>query len=230
MAEVDLAAYLTRSPDERVLWQGRALVGARWPSWPRLVAAALAVWLAPVAVAAARADHVQPLALALSFLIAPGSVLVVIGGSKLVGPSYRSLALAAFAGALFAAAWTDDVRRFGVEGALERVRPGTLVAVLIFVGLPLAMIVERLTWRLGTVYVITDQKVGALYTRDGKRPWLLWVEPLWVGGALRARVERSWRCPEGWLVVGERELDLRGEEAERALAEVRAARGAEEGG
>lgn len=230
MAEIDLAAYLTRTADERVLWQGRALVGARWPSWPRLAVAA-GVWLLVLSQTRSllrlQAGPLGPwlATLALGVVALGGPAVLVMGASKLVGPSYRALTIAAIAGSALALSWMDDVRAHGVEGALGRLSTGTFVAALLFVGLPLAVIVERLTWRLGSVYVITDRQVGALYTREGGRPWLLWVEPLRDREQrLRLRLERDWRCPEGWLAIGERELDVRGEEAARALREVEATR------
>lgn len=232
MADIDLAAYLDLAPDERVIWQGRAAVGARWPSWPRLLVAALFVWGALVGLEAwhrGAPTEAELVRASRQLAVVPAGLLILIGGSKLVGPSYGALALAALASATFALAWQDDVARYGLGYAIERLRPGTFVAAVLFLGLPLAWIVERLTWRLGLVYVVTSRQVSAFYLSDG-RPWRQWTEALWVRGSLRARLDRSWRCPEGWLVVGERELDLRGEDAARALDEVRAARARPEEG
>jgi hypothetical protein len=231
--DVDLAAYLDMTPEERVVWEGRACVGARWPSWPRVLLLALLLWVVLVGGIAllfaldghgggALARRVQQAAPVL--VAVPAAFLVMVGGSKLVGPTYTSLLVTALAGSTFAAYWIDLVGRRGMEGALERLGVGEFVAALLFLGLPLVVIVERLTWRLATVYVMTDRQVAAFWLREGKRPWRLWTEPLWLKGSLRARLDRSWRCPEGWIVVGERELDLRGEDAARALDEVRAAK------
>jgi hypothetical protein len=206
-------------PGERVLWQGRAAVGAGWPVGVILalaLSAFLVVFLGALLVAppvhhgSLGRDQVEAHAvIALGLAVV---VLAVLGGARVAGPYYVSLTSLTLAGGLFALFWAQSVSRGGLLAPLAKLHRLDFVAFTALIALPLARIIAGALWMLEVWYVITDRRV--LCVRGART--------LWQTPSLGLRAERSWRAPGGHLVVGERWLRLRDDDPARVLDAVSA--------
>lgn len=242
VAETDPLVVLPLAPGERVVRQGRAPVGAPWPS-PRALldvverrwgdAARVLVGLYLLAIVAAtlgptRLDDALGVVTALMALLVfatPALLVAILALGAVVsriGPFYVSICMLGLWGPAFAIFWTGQVSRHGWAGAVSRLGHDDIVAAAVFIGLPLARLVWGVTRRLHVTHVITSHQVAAV--RAGSSgPRLLWARPV-----DDLRVERPWRAPGGCLVVGQghdrRELHLVDDDPARLLEEVRTAR------
>lgn len=212
-------------PSERVLWQGRAAVGAPWRLLP-LLAGSIAVTLLVVSWFIIRATikglgvSPEPLFHALndSFFVLllvvtiNALAIAVCAAARIVGPFYVSLSSLLLAGGSLSVWWTSAVARSGWSGALERVRGPAMIVAAVLVAAPLARVTLGVIQRLDVWYVVTDRRVVAV--RAGRTQWEE------RGAALG--VERSWRAPRGLLVVGERRLFLRDDDPARVVDLVNA--------
>ncbi len=213
-------------PGERVLWQGRAAVGAAWPSFGWLAVAqgafvllVLAAWSGLASVAALGALGASALGAAWALSVGGCGLLVVIALSKVVGPSYFLIVWILVAAPAFGLPWLEEVSRQGWAGAVARTDGASVALALGFLALPIGLLALDVIERLGTSYVFTDQRVVAVCS-NRKAP--VWQRRLGLGDVLK--LERSWREPGGCLVIGPRRLRLRDDDPERVLELVRSAR------
>lgn len=200
---------------ERVLWQGRAAVGAAWPSYRRLALAAL-----PLVPALAASWLVGAAPAAVLLLVgAWGYALVVLAAARLLGPSYLLIMWVLLAAPIASIGWARQLAAVGWQDAILHGATAIFLGAT-FVGLPLFFLMLEVLDRLATWFVVTDARVAAV--RLGGAPGVLWEQRLRPDESLR--VERTWREPDGCLVIGWRRLRLRDDDPARVLETVRAAR------
>ncbi|MCO5170101.1 MAG: hypothetical protein M9894_27525 [Planctomycetes bacterium] len=227
MGDVDPRALLPLEPDERVLWQGRAAVGAPWPSFRWLGAAlllsALVSLLGPLALDHARPGALHGLGVTVVFAAVPlAFAAAVVALSKLVGPSYGTLSWLLVAGLPLASLWAEA--RAQAPGPLALTAdPGVAVFCVGALGLPGVALVLDVLRRRSTVYLVTDRRVAQVHVA----PWpgLEWVRVRFGGAHGDLRLERSWRAPEGYLAIGPpwylRALHLRDDDPAAVLDLIR---------
>ncbi|MBX3467240.1 MAG: hypothetical protein KF878_10130 [Planctomycetes bacterium] len=224
MADLDPPAVLRLAPDEQVIWQGRAAVGASWPApWVLALRAGLlwAVLAGPLLVLAwfGSADLAAGCVLAMKVAgVVVGFGALVLALSKAVGPCYLRIAWLLLVMPLLSLEWARHVARFGLVDALEHSGRFVLLGAL-FAFLPALSLVGTFVERLGTTYLVTDRRVAALVGGA-----LRWHRPHGVSGLDDLRLERDWRAPWGELVVGPRRLALRDDEPEAVMDLVRRSR------
>lgn len=233
MSEPDPAAALRLEVGERVLWRGRARIGATWAPLRQnvkdlaFVVAFGAALSAPVVLCAlieranGRGGALTSLALIAAFVLAVAAgLLLLVEVSRRVGPYHASIVLLALTAPPASFAWARRVRGSGWPGAIASIGDAE-VALWCVAALALLRIAAGIADRAGTVYVITDRRVAALRALAGA-PRVVWQEP-----ALDLRLEPSWAAPAGQLVVGvnvrRRELHVR-DDPRRVLDDVVAAR------
>lgn len=210
---------LRLQPGERVLWQGRAAVGAPWPSAGRVLAAAslalVVLVLPPLALGA------RELAGGLAVLVTLITAVVLV--SKLVGDSYVVIGIVLVVAPTFAVVWLDRLRSQGSAAAFSEQAIALAPVVALLVGMPLVILTVDVLQRLNTVYVITDRRVAALLLHRGL---IEWDEEL--GPADSIDCVTSWDAPGGYLVVRwqhhGRALHLRDDDPATVLVDIRRAR------
>jgi hypothetical protein len=133
---VDATECLRLQPGERVLWEGRAAVGAPWPSVARVLAAALvaSVVLAGGFMTFGAADLAGPAALLVTFLTA------VVLASKLVGPSYVVIGIVLVVGPTFAALWLGRITSQGAAALTSELSLALTPVAVLLVGMPLLIL------------------------------------------------------------------------------------------
>lgn len=231
-AELDPPALLRLAADEHVIWQGRAAVGAPWPSYR---------WLLPLPLACAAAwrlltsvrdawpsGALQALAPWVSFgLVITGLATTVVALSKVVGPSYGLLGWLLLITPVFLVAWQQRpwTTARGTPPVSNQFELDPVFAswALAVVGLPLAALVVDVLRRMNTTYVITDRRVAQVHVT----PWpgVEWQRAFALGAHGDLRLERSWRAPDGYLAIGPpwhlRALHLRDDDPAAVLDLVR---------
>lgn len=201
---MDATECLRLQPGERVLWEGRAAVGAPWPSVGRVLAAALVavVVLAGGLMTFGAPDLVGPLALLVTFLAA------LVLASKLVGPSYLVIGIVLVVAPTFAALWFERIRSQGSAALVSEQSLALIPVAVLLVGMPLLILTVDVLARLNTVYVITNQRVAAVLSHRGLIEW----DDAFSPGVVVDHVT-SWRAPRGYLLfcwrTHHRELHLR---------------------
>lgn len=196
------------APDERVLWQGPARIGAVWPPFTQVLkktlrALGVAVVVSASLVLAALIERFNGRGAALvSFgwlglfaLALAASVLLVIEASRRLGPYHFSYVLLVLVAPPATFVWISRELDRGWSGAVASVRPIDF-ALAALVALPLARIAVGIALRSTTTYVITDRRVAAL--RRGRTVWErpaadLRVETCWWGDRLVVGLGRDLR-------------------------------------
>ncbi|MBX3467241.1 MAG: hypothetical protein KF878_10135 [Planctomycetes bacterium] len=232
MAELDPPSLLRLAPDEHVIWQGRAAVGAPWPSYRWLLSLPLvsgAAWLLLASLPDAwPPGPLHALIPMISFGLAmSGLAATVVAASKLVGPSYGLLAWLLLITPVFLVAWQQrpwtTARGTPPDSNQLELDPVFASWALAVVGLPLAALVVDVLRRMNTTYVITDRRVAQVHVA----PWpgVEWQHAFGLGAHGDLRLERSWRAPDGYLAIGPpwhlRALHLRDDDPAAVLDLVR---------
>jgi hypothetical protein len=216
---IEAGECLRLHPGERVLWQGRAAVGAPWPSVGRVLAAAF-VALVVLVVPAMALGAPREVAGALAVLVTFVTAVVLV--SKVVGDSYVVIGIVLVVAPTFAVVWLDRLRSEGSAAAFSAQAIALAPVVALLVGMPLVILTVDVLARLNTVYVITNLRVAALLLHRGL---IAWDDELGPGD--RIDLVTSWHAPRGYLLVSwqlhGRELHLRDDDPATVLEDIRRA-------
>jgi hypothetical protein len=216
---IEASECLRLQPGEHVLWQGRAAVGAPWPSVGRVLAAAFLALV--LLVLPPMALGYREVAVALAVLVTFVTAVILV--SKLVGDSYVVIGIVLVVAPTFAVVWLERLRSQGSAAAFSEQSLALAPVVALLVGMPLVILTVDVLQRLNTVYVITDRRVAALLLHRGL---IEWDEDLGPGD--RIDLVTSWHAPRGYLVVRwqlhGRALHLRDDDPASVVEDLRRAR------